>query len=477
MQHSDQPPKDTGHDDEAYTVSAILRGAREASGESLDDVAQQSRISRRYLEALEEGRFSELPGNTYTLGFIRTYASHLDLDSAELVNRYKAATENAPNKTKLDFPEPLPETGIPGGTILFAGILVAVVAYGGWYLATEEENSLANLVAPVPDRLVETVATAPNPDLPEQPTISDPVDESVDESVVTDSDDALAETSEEEQTGIEESASVLSTGEAEAVTEVVQEVNDAPDAELEQVIEIEDAVGTVAEVNDTADEIQSAVGQNVGEPVETEITAVETAEQPAIVDDVTGPVVETHADEPESQVADQSESIDERNARLLNEAQLRALQESMGDSVEDDIAQATTEEAVAEAIVEPVVNDQVETDTEIAASTSDAQEITPVEPRAYGEDGSSRIIITATTSSWAEVRDTISGELLLTRLLRTGDSFRVPNRPGISLNTGNAGGLEIAVDGQVVPPIGGSGDVRKGVSLDPELLKSGSAAN
>ena len=130
MQNANQSSTgtDTGQKDDVFSVSTILREAREASGQSLEDVAHQSRISRKYLEALEEGRFGALPGNTYILGFIRTYADHMGLDGDELVIQYKRSSEGTTEKTKLDFPEPLPETGIPGGTILFAGIVVAVLA-------------------------------------------------------------------------------------------------------------------------------------------------------------------------------------------------------------------------------------------------------------------------------------------------------------------------------------------------------------
>ena len=75
-----------------------------------------------------------------------------------------------------------------------------------------------------------------------------------------------------------------------------------------------------------------------------------------------------------------------------------------------------------------------------------------------------------------ELRDP-QGELLLTRVLRAGDSFRVPDRSGLQLVTGNAGGLAISVDGAQVPDLGPVGAVRRGVELDPDSLKAGTAGN
>ena len=65
--------------------------------------------------------------------------------------------------------------------------------------------------------------------------------------------------------------------------------------------------------------------------------------------------------------------------------------------------------------------------------------------------------------------------MLVTRLLAAGDSYEVPNRPGLVLLTGNAGALEIIVDGAAVPSIGGNGVVRRGVALEVERLKDGTA--
>jgi len=138
------------HADDAYTIGAILKGAREANGESIEDVARLLRINWRYLQALEDGRFDELPGTVYAIGFIRTYADYLGVDSVRLVDQYKALGSARNSKSPLVFPEPIPESGLPGGAIMFAGIVVAILAYGGWYLATEENSFLARMVSPLP---------------------------------------------------------------------------------------------------------------------------------------------------------------------------------------------------------------------------------------------------------------------------------------------------------------------------------------
>jgi peptidoglycan hydrolase-like protein with peptidoglycan-binding domain len=96
-------------------------------------------------------------------------------------------------------------------------------------------------------------------------------------------------------------------------------------------------------------------------------------------------------------------------------------------------------------------------------------------PRTYGESESdSRIVILAADDSWLEVTDA-DGKIIFSRVLRKGDSYRVPALRGARFVTGNAGGLEILVDGELAPALGPSAKVRRDVQLDPDLLKAGAA--
>ena len=98
-------------------------------------------------------------------------------------------------------------------------------------------------------------------------------------------------------------------------------------------------------------------------------------------------------------------------------------------------------------------------------------------PRIYGENNQdARIIVRAIQDSWVQVRDR-DDSLLLTRVLRTGDSYYVPNQDGLTLLTGNAGGIEIEVDGIKVPPIGPLGSVRRQIALDPGRLLHGNSTS
>ena len=84
----------------------------------------------------------------------------------------------------------------------------------------------------------------------------------------------------------------------------------------------------------------------------------------------------------------------------------------------------------------------------------------------------SRVIIRATSDAWIQVKDK-AGAILLNRVLKPGEVWAAPNRPGLVFTTGNAGGTELLLDGAVLPPFGGAGAVRRDLSLDPDLLKEG----
>jgi cytoskeleton protein RodZ len=98
-------------------VGGVLRAARMKRGLSLEAVAQQTRISKRFLEALEEDRFDEFPAFVYMRGFLKSYCEHLDVPFAELWAQIQPAaapeTPNAPLNSASAVPQtpkPAPKT-------------------------------------------------------------------------------------------------------------------------------------------------------------------------------------------------------------------------------------------------------------------------------------------------------------------------------------------------------------------------------
>jgi cytoskeleton protein RodZ len=137
----------------AARLGAELRNARLSLGWELGDLARSLRIRQSYLEAIEAGRISELPGSTYALGFVRTYASALGLPGEQVASRFRAETGEANIRPTLSFPAPVPQRGVPAGALMLLGLVVLAGAYSGWYYFSEHQRTPAETVPPIPDRL------------------------------------------------------------------------------------------------------------------------------------------------------------------------------------------------------------------------------------------------------------------------------------------------------------------------------------
>ena len=90
----DRPPESLG---------GRLKLARETAGLGLSDLAQQTHVRRAYLEALEEGRYQELPEDVYSRNFVRLYAQTVGLDAAPLLELYQRERRNALGTTTLEM--------------------------------------------------------------------------------------------------------------------------------------------------------------------------------------------------------------------------------------------------------------------------------------------------------------------------------------------------------------------------------------
>jgi cytoskeleton protein RodZ len=127
------------------TVGQDLRAARLRRGDDLATVSKALKIRKDHLEALEEDRLDSLPGKTYAIGFIRTYAQYLGLDAAAFVERFKqeiaGRTEEqaqTPAAPSLDE-EP---RRLPQGWRWMGLVVVVLLGYGAWHLlATDRESS------------------------------------------------------------------------------------------------------------------------------------------------------------------------------------------------------------------------------------------------------------------------------------------------------------------------------------------------
>ncbi|MFN7662638.1 MAG: helix-turn-helix domain-containing protein [Alphaproteobacteria bacterium] len=72
-------------------ISIILKEARVAKGYNIQQVVDSLNIREEFLKAIETGHLGKLPSQTYTLGFVRSYAQFLDLDPFLTLDAFKKA--------------------------------------------------------------------------------------------------------------------------------------------------------------------------------------------------------------------------------------------------------------------------------------------------------------------------------------------------------------------------------------------------
>lgn len=393
MSDSQTTSSDTEQTATSERVGDTLRQARERAGLNIADVARALRISQKYLEALEDNRHEDLPGTTYAIGFVRSFAEHLHLDGEEMVRRYKDEAAGVANPNDLSFPKPISEGGVPGGAVLGLGVIIAAVAYGVWYWNSSQEDVDVARVEAVPEHLAVEKA-------------EEPMAEVVEEKV-----EAVAEQAEEVVEKVAEEAE-------EAVEEVVEAAEEA-------------APEVVQEVAQEAEEAAEEAAEPVAEKVEEVAQAAEEAAEPV------------------------AEKVEEAAEEATEQAQ-----EAVEEVVED--AEVAVEAAEAETPELGPVAEKIE-------PTPEPVSVTPVERENVGP---SRITLRGKSNSWISVRDTVSDRLLFMRLLSKGEEYEVPNRSGLELMTGNAGELELWVDGKLLAPLGRIGEVKRNVELDADKLKA-----
>ena len=155
-----KPPETESFD--AAELGAMMREMREKLGHELDAVARDLRIRLVYLEAIESGRLSDLPGNAYVSGFLRSYSDFLGLEGEEIVRRFKMAGAEISNQPQLHLPSPVEEGRLPTASILLVAAVIAAAAYGGWYYMSGSGKGPMETVANLPKELSTLVDDAKN---------------------------------------------------------------------------------------------------------------------------------------------------------------------------------------------------------------------------------------------------------------------------------------------------------------------------
>jgi len=130
---------------------SYLKHERELRGVPLDDIAQSTKISVRFLRALEEGRFEDLPGEVFIKGFIRSYGQAIGSNVDELLAAYHESgakrqdTKTPSTEISPSREEPSEERPFVFPTKAVLGFVAALLIIGGgayWFTSNKSEKAV-----------------------------------------------------------------------------------------------------------------------------------------------------------------------------------------------------------------------------------------------------------------------------------------------------------------------------------------------
>src|SRR5690349_6692141 len=177
----DQEPQPHDAASQLASFGEELRREREIRGISLKEIADATKISKRFLEALERNDHKTLPAPVFTRGFVREYARYVGLSAEDMVNRYNFAASNDdriekppqvakyPETPVRDItPKPPPKRGIPPSyarfnvnALIVAIIVIALAGVAYWAVQEKRKRDAAESAAAANIPVTTRAAAAP----------------------------------------------------------------------------------------------------------------------------------------------------------------------------------------------------------------------------------------------------------------------------------------------------------------------------
>lgn len=448
------------------TLGETFRSTRESRHETVDDTARVLKIRRAMLSALEQGRYEELPGGAINVGFVRTYARHLGLDPEQALLWYREETGAQPTATKLTFHTPPEPARRPGAGALFTGLMIGLLAIGGWVTYANQDVISLPQVSEVPDRLRTLFGQNPDPAVPvsglenEHTGKAEPTD---DAASVADHAASKEPSAEVVVTALPATRSV-SGGAAAAVPGPGSAGYPSGDDRIAAVLPPLTAANLKTDVER---QVQDAIEeQALEEETQPEPLAAESEPAQTVVVQPAAEVEPQAAEETALSEPEPSTASDDSDARELAAAQ-RAGRTMTSSPSGNTAVNVTVVQAVPQRIVQGTT-----TLTPITASEapSSATATSPTGSLTVAAGSGNRVIVLAVNDAWVQVKDG-AGNVLFSRVLKADETYRPPNKAGIRMVTGSAGALRLTVDGETLPLLGRPGTVVRGVPLEPNKLK------
>lgn len=160
------------------SVGALLAETRSATGRELVEFSRETRVPLRHLMAIEADDHRTLPALPYALGFVKSYARCLGLNSEAVAAQFRSETSITPHVPTPLIMEPLAESRLPSRGLAWGSVALLVVLIGalGLYGAGVFDPAPVPVETAAPETAVADIAANPaNAALAPQPSTA-PVD-------------------------------------------------------------------------------------------------------------------------------------------------------------------------------------------------------------------------------------------------------------------------------------------------------------
>ncbi len=149
------------------TFGEFLRDARERRGLTIQQIASETRIPWRHLDALEHGNLDAVPGGVYRRAEIRAYADAVGLDRTLALTQFEHALEstNAQSQTPVEATPPDGRARIPWTALGAIGVVAAATMFAVSLRGGDRSETAATPPSVIPAQITPAVtpAVSPNP--------------------------------------------------------------------------------------------------------------------------------------------------------------------------------------------------------------------------------------------------------------------------------------------------------------------------
>jgi cytoskeletal protein RodZ len=119
------------------TFGESLKREREMRGVTIEEVSSATRIATRFLRAIEDEKWDQLPGGVFNRGFVRAVARYLGLDEENIVAEYTLAVGDRQTVPVWTGSPPAVTPDQPWLAWIIAAVIITALVAGGWFGARE----------------------------------------------------------------------------------------------------------------------------------------------------------------------------------------------------------------------------------------------------------------------------------------------------------------------------------------------------